>query len=65
MSRPCHCRRVTGLVYTEDQCRVCWLARYDAGYRALWNVTGDSEGGPLSAGKPRVNIADLAAQRRH
>jgi hypothetical protein len=52
MTRPCDCRNVTGPVYDLSQCRVCWLARYDAGYRALWGVTDDMPGVPLPATAP-------------
>ena len=37
MSRPCSCNRCTAGPYTEDQCRLCWLYRHDAAYRALWD----------------------------
>ena len=60
MQIPCnHCRR--------DGCRLCHLYATDDRYRRLWSE-------PTSArptrpardpNKPRVNIADLAQQRRH
>lgn len=36
--RPCTCNRVYSPHYTYDQCRVCWLAQYDARYQELWGI---------------------------
>lgn len=40
-----------GHVWSAD-CRVCWLARYDRGYRSLWGIPGDPEPPPASGFVP-------------
>jgi len=37
----CDCGRVTGPVYTLDQCRACWLCRYDPRYTRRCGVSTD------------------------
>lgn len=37
-NHPAICRGVKGPTYTQDQCRLCWLATYDRGYRRMWGI---------------------------
>lgn len=37
-NHPATCKGVTGPVYTKNQCRLCWLAAYDRGYRKMWGI---------------------------
>lgn len=51
---PCnHCHR--------DSCRLCFLYANDERYRKLWSAPARQR----DPNKPRVNITDLAQQRRH
>lgn len=38
MKRPCTCNRVTSSEWSQDQCRLCWLATYDDRYQKLFGV---------------------------
>lgn len=39
---PPDCSGVTHPIYDPSQCRLCWLATFDAGYRRLWNIDPDA-----------------------
>lgn len=45
LSIPNHgpCKGVTSSVWDKSQCRICWLAAYDQGYRRHWKVQGDAK----------------------
>jgi hypothetical protein len=59
---PCgHCK--------QPRCRLCFLARTDARYRALWGIEAPPPP-PVAVrtrdpNKPRVSLAQLAEQKRH
>lgn len=36
------CNGVTHPIYDPTQCRLCWLATFDAGYRRLWKIDPDA-----------------------
>lgn len=69
MSRPCSCDNVSGPVWTEEQCRRCWLWHYDPAYREHWGggsvrsscvhlgaATGETTPCPSCPGSMRIKI---------
>ena len=37
-NHPKTCRGVSSETYDESQCRLCWLATYDADYQRIWKI---------------------------
>jgi ADP-heptose:LPS heptosyltransferase len=37
MTKPCSCDNIKDGPYTSDQCRLCWLYKYNAAYKAAWD----------------------------
>lgn len=60
-SRPCTCDNVTGPQWSSDQCRLCWLYRYDARYTAVWDGTDQPEKAGFKA-RPYPEAQQIASR---